>query len=221
MTPGDLDDVLLRALLARWEDFFATGNDTIENRRLFRSLEMARAASRMPGGTDATFFDEGRAVALWVSAFEILAHDGRHSDFGQVLSLLSQVQWQNPALKVQDHEVSHKGAPIRTNLAGAVYKRLHWARTAFLHGNPVTAEMLRVRVEGSRKPVLWLAAPLFRLALTASLNLRFSETLLDTANDEDRGRHIAKQMAFNRPQHLAEDAILMADEAPDQRPSAG
>ena len=113
----------------------------------------------------------------------------------------------------------HKGAPIPTNLAGAIYKRLHWARTAFLHGNPVTAETLRV--EGSRKPVLWLAAPLFRLALTASLNLRFSETLLDLANDQDLGRHIAKQTAFNRPQRLAEDAILTADEAPDQTPSAG
>ena len=174
MTLGDLDDVLLRALLAHWEDYFATGNDTIKNRRLFRALEMARAASRMPGGTDATFFDEGRAVALWVSAFEILAHDGHHSDFGRVLSLLSQVVWQSPTLKAQDHQVSHKGTPIPTNLAGAIYKRLHWARTSFLHGDKVTAETLRR--EKSEKRVLWFVAPLFRLALTAFLDLRFSET---------------------------------------------
>ena len=44
--------------------------------------------------------------------------------------------------------------------------------------------------------------------------------LLDTASDEDRGRHIAKRIAFNQPQRLAEDAILIADEAPDQRQPA-
>jgi len=219
MSKWKIDQPLLGAILARWKHCFVDGEDSVVDRRLFRALEMARAASKMPGGSDATDYDVGRAVALWVSAFEILAHDGRHSDFGQVLSLLSRVQWQNQTLTVQDREVSHKGAPIRTNLAGAIYKRLHWARTAFLHGNPVTAKMLIM--EGSQKPVLWLAAPLFRLALSAFLNLRFSETLPDTANDEDRGRRIAKRIAFNEPQRLAEDAILIADEAPDERPPAG
>jgi hypothetical protein len=204
LTPGELDDVLLRALLAHWEDYFATGNDTIKNRRLFRALEMARAASRMPGGTDATFFDEGRAVALWVSAFEILAYDGRGVDVRRVLSLLGRVQWLTSKLK---------GKPVQTNLAGTIYKRLYIARSEFLHGNPVTPETLKLAKR--QQSVLFFAAPLFRLALTAFLDLHFSETLPDTADDEDRGRHIAKQMAFNQPQRLAEDAILVADDAPD------
>ena len=76
-------------------------------------------------------------------------------------------------------------------------------RNDFLQGNPITDETLRL--EKCRKNVLFFAAPLFRLALTASLNLSFSETLPDTANDEDLGRHIAKKMAFDRPQRLAED----------------
>ena len=218
LTIGNLDDVLLRALLTRWEDCFATGNDTIENRRLFRSLEMARAASRMPGGTDATFYGEGRAVALWVSAFEILAHDGRHVDFKQVLSLLGRVQWLRQPLTVRDRAVVHRKQSVQTNFAGVIYERLYRARCDFLHGNAVTAATLRL--ENSQRPVEGFAAPLFRLALTAALNLRFSETLLDAANDEDRGRHIAKQLAFTRPQRLAEDAILMADEAPDAERAA-
>jgi hypothetical protein len=37
--------------------------------------------------------------------------------------------------------------------------------------------------------VHWFAASLFRLALTWFLNLRFSETLPDTADDQDRERH--------------------------------
>jgi hypothetical protein len=207
---SNLDDVLLRALLAHWEDYFATGNDTAENRRLFRALEMARAASRMPGGTDATFFDDGRAVALWVSAFEILAHDGKWSGLKEVLTRLDQVQWLRAKLKVQDRQVNiGKKETFQTNVASEVYGHLYRVRNDFLHGNPVTPETLKL--ETCRRSVLFFAAPLFRLALTAFLNLRFSETLLDTANNEDRGRHIAKQIAFNQPQRLAEDAILMAD----------
>jgi hypothetical protein len=68
------------------------GEQFIEGRRLFRALEMARAASKMPGGSDATEYNVGRAVALWVSGFEILAHDGHRADFERVLSLLGSVQ---------------------------------------------------------------------------------------------------------------------------------
>ena len=87
---------------------------------------MARAASKMPGGSDATEYDAGRAVALWVSAFEILAHDGNRADFGRVLSLLGRVQWLKASLKVRDRQVKiGKGrAPIQTKLAGAIYERL-------------------------------------------------------------------------------------------------
>jgi hypothetical protein len=84
-----IDRPLLRELLERWRDCFATGNETAEHRRLFRSLDMARAASKMPGEADATFFDAGRAVAMWISAFEILVHDGKRADLERVLSLLN------------------------------------------------------------------------------------------------------------------------------------
>ena len=84
MSKWEIDQPLLGAIPARWKHCFVDGDDSVVDRRLFRALEMARAASKMPGGSDATDYDVGRAVAMWVSAFEILAHDGRHSDFGQV-----------------------------------------------------------------------------------------------------------------------------------------
>jgi hypothetical protein len=201
LSPSQIDQPLLGAILARWQRCFVDGEDSIEDRRLFRALEMARAASKMPGGSDATEYDAGRAVALWVSAFEILAHDGRRSDFRRVLSLLNHVQWLNQKLEIKDRTVG-KDKRISTNLAGSIYDRLYIARNHFLHGDLVTAQTLML--DKCRKHVHLFAAPLFRLALTGSLNLRFS--------DEDRGR--AKRMAFNRPQRLAEDAILMADKAP-------
>jgi hypothetical protein len=217
LSSSHIDRSLLRAIIARWERCFATANETAEDRRLFRALEMARAASKTPGGTDASEHDAGRSAALWVSAFEILAHDGRYSDLGRVLFRLGQVQWLKPTLTVQDRVVNTREGPVHTNLAGFIYGHLNKVRNDFLHGNSVTPETLKL--EKSSKQVQWFAAPLFRLALTAFLDLRFSETLLDTANDEDRG-HIAKRMEFNRPQRLAEDAILKADEAPERTPPA-
>ena len=67
-----VDRPLLQALFERWEHCFAAGHESVEDRRLFRALEMACAASRIPGGTDASEHHFGRAVALWVSAFENL-----------------------------------------------------------------------------------------------------------------------------------------------------
>jgi hypothetical protein len=193
-----IDHQLLKALLERWERCFVNGSEAIEDRRLFRSLEMARAASKTPGGVDATEHHAGRAVALWVSAFEILAHDGRHSDLKSVLSRLSAVQWLSPKLKVQDRKVTKQKIP--TNLAGEIYGQLYKARNDFLHGNPVTAETLRL--ERCRKQVQWFAAPLFRLALTAFLDLR-----PHTTDDQNWVRYVAR----NRDQRLAEEAILLAD----------
>jgi hypothetical protein len=200
-----IDEPLLRAVLARWERCFATGEETAEDRRLFRALEMARAASRIPGGSDATEHDAGRSIALWVSAFEIVAHNGRHADFQRVLSLLSRVQWLSPKLKAQDRVV-RKG--LQTNLAGVIYDRLNTARNHFLHGNPVSAETLTL--EKCQKHAHLFAPSLFRMALTAFLDLRFSEEVPTDA--QGLGRHIAARMEFTQAQRISEDALLLADE---------
>ena len=211
---SDMDHPLLEALLARWKHCFADEKYNHKDLRLFRSLEMARAASKMPGGSDATEYDGGRAVALWVSAFEILVHDGKWSGLKEVLTRLDQVQWLSAKLKVQDRQVKiSKKETFQTNAAGEVYGHLNRVRNDFLHGNPVTDETLRL--EKCRKNVMWFAAPLFRLALTAALDLRFSEALQDTPDDQGREHHVDRRMTFYTPQRLAEDAILMADEAPD------
>jgi hypothetical protein len=210
-----MDRPLLDAILVRWRCCFVDGDDSTKNLRLFRSLEMARAASKRPGGSDATQYDVGRAVALWVSAFEILAHDGRHADFGRVLSLLDRVRWLRQPFKVRDRTVIYRQQSIPTNLAGVIYERLYRARNDFLHGNPVSDETLRL--ERCRQSALHFAAPLFRLALTAALDLTFSE---DAANPEGYGRHIGRRMDFRAPQRFAEDAILVADEPPKKRTSA-
>jgi hypothetical protein len=72
----------------------------------------------------------------------------------------------------------------------------------------VTAETLKL--EKSGRQVQWFAASLFRLALTAFLDLRFSEPVSTDA--QGLGRHIATGIDFRQAQRISEDAILLADE---------
>ena len=179
------------------------------NRGLFRALDMARAASRMPGGSDATYYDGGRAVALWVSAFEILARTDGYASPQRVLELLGRVPWIDKKLRTGDRSCKVSGETIRTNVAGEVYVKLNNVRNDFLHGNPVTGET--ARLTRCKKPVLVFAAPLFRLALTGYLKLERQ----DTAGEPNSwGEFIAGRMQFNRFQRNAEAAVLMADATP-------
>ena len=100
--------------------------------------------------------------------------------------------------------MSHKGNPVRTNLAGELYRRLYRARNAFLHGNPLTSETLTL---GNGKSILPYAGPLFRMALTAYLSLKFPELPSD-ADETAMGCYVVERMQFNGPQNNCEAVIL-------------
>jgi hypothetical protein len=212
LNSGDLDRPLLEALTARWERCFANGEERADDRRLFRALDMARAASKMPGGRDASEHDMGRAVALWVSAFEILAHDGVRSSPKQVLLLLGRVEWLRPTMKTRDRKAIVGGKLIETNLAGEIYGHLYRVRNDFLHGNRVDRDT--AKLEKCQRPVLFFAAPLFRLALTAYLNLRSAEPTADATDPEQFAAQVVDGTFFRQTQRLMEDAILKAEETP-------
>jgi len=69
---GDVDQSLLTALLQRWQSRYDAADPAWADIALFRSLNMAYHASLLPAATDTTYYDIGRLVSLWVSAFEIL-----------------------------------------------------------------------------------------------------------------------------------------------------
>lgn len=206
-----LDAPLLHALTERWEVLFGRGEDSEADRRLFRSLEMARAASKIPGGADASEQDAGRSVALWVSAFEILVRDKQRSNPGRVLDLLERVAWLRAELKARDHSALNGRRSV--NLAGFVYDRLNSARNDFLHGNPLTDATLKVGK--SQKQTEFFAGPLYRLALTAHLDLQFSEQPPDRGQVQEFEEHVTRGVFFRQTQRLAEDAILKAYHLPD------
>ena len=69
---SSLDKPLFNTLLSRWKIAYSDGDPSWDDEKLMRSLNMAYHASQPPANQDATVFDYGRIIALWVSALEIL-----------------------------------------------------------------------------------------------------------------------------------------------------
>lgn len=91
-----LDEPLLSALFARWHSRWQTDGPKWEDVALFRSLNMAYHASLLPAGTETTFYDIGRLISLWVSAFEILVHPGgnERANCDKVFRLINSTSWE-------------------------------------------------------------------------------------------------------------------------------
>src|SRR5262245_12139041 len=70
----DIDQTLHEELMVRFKRRFTTEQSEWTDIALFRSLNTANSAAQLPSHGDSTPYDAGRAISLWVSAFEILAH---------------------------------------------------------------------------------------------------------------------------------------------------
>lgn len=154
----DVDDIILKATLKIWERrFVQPATDDRFSRILFRSLEMAYHATSTPVKNETSLFDYGVNLALWVSAFEILAHSGKEDvSFRKVIGLLSNFQWQHEALSSKRYRImtykDKKGNIVRRNgnFAQAIYKDLFNARNSFLHGNAVNDRILYVNSDKNK-----------------------------------------------------------------------
>jgi hypothetical protein len=165
----DIDLPLATELLKRWVVRFSAQQTDWRHKALFRSLNMANEAARVPALTAATLYDVGRSLALWVSAYEILAHPGgtSQSNFGTVSTLIEKVEWIATALAQPQHQVGQTQRPLATWLNRKIYD----LRNDFLHGNDVDGPALNL----NGKSTIDFAACLYRLALTGFLNLNFTE----------------------------------------------
>lgn len=209
----EIDAILLAALVKRWQRRFATKRPAWADRALFRSLNMAHQAALMPAGADATIHDFGRSIALWVSALEILIHPRTSAvRLSDVCDLLERVDWQSPTLRARRHKAFKSKPPRRHNLASWLCAKLYMARHDFLHGNPISER--RMMVKASNLPINRFAAPVYRLALSAFLNLRWSRPMPSLERPAELGRRVAERMEFYGPQSNAERALLRAVSPP-------
>lgn len=206
----DLDESLFAALLVRWDAFYGGADQSADDARLFRALDMARAASAMPGGSDAKIFDRGRAIGMWISAFEILAYDG-DANLKRVVSLLRKAEWRHTQLHEPDRCRKWDKKVIESGVEGEIYAELLRIKNAFFHGKPVSSDTLRLP---AGREALRFAAPLFRLALTAHLGLRRPAEPALTGGQDDLQRHLQWRLMGGGEQDTLEDAILLADTPP-------
>lgn len=182
LTRRMIDRPMLEALLKRWPTRYQTKTPSWENTALFRSLNMANAASKIPANAEGTHYDIGRSIGLWVSAFEILVHTGKRSDIYKVYDMFDKVEWHLTECKKKNHEpYGLAGKPLRT-LACWVYGQIHAGRNRFLHGNSITADTLMVAKSG--RPLLHYAPILYRMALTGFLKLKWEDEPEPTRQEE-------------------------------------
>jgi hypothetical protein len=174
-----LDQDVLDSCLVFWDRRFVRGCDERRTRRLFRSLEVAYLASRVPalGSRTPSIHDYGTSVALWVSAFEILSHRKEKNQkkasasLRTVHQLLGQYEWESDDLKEKRYRVKHHKNVYGANVIQKLYQYLYRARNAFLHGNAVRAEHLHPTGDTSARPLPHCAALIYRAALLAYTNI--------------------------------------------------
>ena len=177
LKPNMIDRTLLDALLKRWSIRYRAKDTAWEDTALFRSLNMANVASLLPSNAQVTDYDIGRSVALWVSAFEILAHpgEGQQSGFLQVYDVLDKVDWDLSDCKEKIYDAhAFKPGQQKRNLPCWIYGKIYNARNHYLHGNPVGSDTLVVHP--SKRHLFEYAPILYRMALAGFLGLNWTET---------------------------------------------
>lgn len=212
---SDIDQPLLAALISRWRRRYEAAQPAWGDVALMRSLNMAYQASLLPAGTDSTFYDVGRVVSLWVSAFEILVHPGGsgQANRDKVFEMIERTPWIQAESSQLAHATGGKSKVKRT-LASWLYQVLYECRNDFLHGNPV--DRSRLLLPTPQRTIFEYAAPLYRIALTAFLPLTYEVSPPESNDARVLGAYIANRMAFREPQELVEEALLTAT-----RPSVG
>ena len=205
---SDIDIPLTKVLLERWVVRFAQASPAWSDRALFRSLNMANEAARIPALVASTFYDVGRTLALWVSAYEIVAHPGGtgRSNFRTVAEMIEKVRWLDQALANRAHNVTVGKRAEQRPLATWVCKKIYDLRNDYLHGNDVAGPSLLL----NHKPVIDHAACLYRLVLTGFLGLEFDEPMPPADDAKAMGRFIGRRSDFNRAQRHFEAAMLTA-----------
>ena len=204
-----IDIPMFEALTAHWTRVCRSRRKRAHsNDKVLRSVNMAYHASKLPALQDAGVFDYGRLVALWVSAFEILAHSGAGNvTRWSVYALLEGAEWRNPKNRGRHFLVKDRKGYSRRARPCRVYERLYGMRNDFIHGNPINRMSRLFETDGI---ILHkAAAPLYRMALAAAMGVR-----LDLEEPEDTMEYVKYHFTVVDPfyacQNEMEEAIVRA-----------
>jgi hypothetical protein len=211
MVLTDADEPLFGALLQRWKRHYLGKRQRWVDRALFRSLNMANQAAQLPAGVDTTVFDLGRMTALWVSAFETLAHPRTaNSGLRSVYPLFESVSYLDRNLgRCTYLAYMPNGKPRqRRPLPCWLYGELYQARCDFLHGNPIGPKALYPG--GPGVSLFWLAPCLYQLALSAFMGLSHTRSTPKHNSPRKLAEAIRRQLRVTQYQRAIERALLRA-----------
>lgn len=167
-----VDADILKRCVHLWDRRFVKNRQEFKSRVLFRALEIAFQANRVPavGNHVPTIHDLGTSIALWVSAFEVLSRmRGGTANVGAVIDLLEEFEFDMAQLRKKRRSIKYGGKSYALNWVQELYWDLYKARNDFLHGNPVSKSSL-YPAHDTKKPSLLTFAPLvFKAALAVLL----------------------------------------------------
>lgn len=203
---------LFKQLYAIWKSRFIDGHDDWTSRAILRSLKMATSALRLssPTGSTESFYDYGRILSLWVSAFEILVHPGAtgRATRQRVLNLLKSIPWQSRMAMEELHPADFGGGNIAdVRLANALYVKMNDLRNDFLHGNPVEPEKFRLE---NGTWILSFPATIFRMALSTMLPDPDEVTREQVLSGEKTREEYRQHLEETRYRNDCEECLLAA-----------
>lgn len=203
---------LFRQLQAIWKARFIDGQEDWTARAVLRSLKMAASAMRLSSSTGSTesFYDYGRILSLWVSAFEILVHPGQTGTATRqrVLDLLKTIPWQSRLALDENHPADFgRGKIFHVPLANALYVRMNDLRNDFLHGNPVEPEKFRL---DNGTWILSYPAAIFRMAMSTMLPDPDEVTREQALSGEKSREEYVQHLQETRYRSDCEECLLAA-----------
>ena len=200
-----IDNPLFDRLVSEWRTTYAPHSSAAANAALMRSLNMMHHASQLPALQDTRQFDYGRLTALWISAFEILAHPGPRKSIKlpHVTTLIETADWSDKKY---------------ADIAVRIYKRLNEARNTFLHGGAISWRHLRIGPND--EPLHHFAAPIYRMALASWLGLRCDLPDLEHPDRETMGRQMSDYFGYCGRREEIEGAIARAEVSAPSRPGS-
>ncbi|WP_298844147.1 hypothetical protein [uncultured Roseobacter sp.] len=202
-------DLLSDRLLEIWSNTFVKKQQIKTHVPIFRSLEMAYEAGRVPFQYAQTDTDHGRLIALWISAFEILAHPGKGNvALKDVLRLLDGYEPAQPKrIRSKKYSVKLRNTRKSVDLLEKTYRHLYGLRNDYLHGNPRSFASLVPR--GFSINLLHAAPALYRICLFSKLAIK-PPRIVSVDDTNEFAAAIFASSQFNQCRSIAENAVLAA-----------
>ncbi len=101
-----------------------------------------------------------------------------------------------------------RDAPTKRIYASSLYAKLNWLRNQFLHGNAISPTALAL-APGAGHPGDY-APLLFRMALTAFLDINWSVPMPSISEPEKVGQWISDRHDFTHAQRVIEQGLRIA-----------